>query len=299
MQSFQIILPQPGAFDNSQLTNSTDPGGYNSPMKLLYLEDYLLLNALTDYLLCLSTGRLCALRLRRGRYLLAALLGTAYAAAALLPGAAALSSPWGKAGAGIAMGLAAFGGEARPGRCILALLAVAATFGGALYALSLLPGGPPVFSLRSLAAAFFLCYGALKLLARFRSRWNGGQKAAVRLRFTGREADFLALVDSGNGLRDPGTGESVLIASPAALRPVFAEYTVLLEELQPVELLETAADIPAIAGRLRLIPFRSLGGAGLLPVFRPDGLWIDGRETDDVLVAISRQAGGNGYEAIL
>ena len=59
------------------------------------------------------------------------------------------------------------------------------------------------------------------------------------------------------------------------------------------------AGIPAYSGKLRLLPFRSLGGAGLLPVFRPEDLWIDGKKTDDLLVAISGQVRGNGYEAIL
>ncbi len=268
-------------------------------MKILYLDVYIFLNILTDYLLCLAAARLCSLRLKRGRLLLASLLGAAFAAASLFPALGFLASPWAKLLAGAAMGLAAFGAEARPLRCILVMFAVSATFGGLVYALSLLSGEVPVLSLRTLTAAFFLCYGLLRLLSRFRSRWDGGRKAAVRLRFSGREADFCALIDSGNSIRDPGTGESVLVASPAALRPVFAEYTVLLEELAPVELLEAAALIPAFSGRLRLIPFRSLGGSGLLPVFRPERLWVDGAEVDGMLVAVSRQVRGNGYEAIL
>ena len=57
--------------------------------------------------------------------------------------------------------------------------------------------------------------------------------------------------------------------------------------------------LPEYAGRLRLIPFRSLGGSGLVPVFRPEQIWIDGQEAGDLLVAVSREARGNGFEAIL
>ena len=90
-----------------------------------------------------------------------------------------------------------------------------------------------------------------------------------------------------------------MIASPSALRPLFAEYTVLLDELQPVDLLQAMAFIPSFAGRLRLIPFHSLGGSGMLPVFRPEKLWINGVETGNLLVAVSREAKGAGFEAIL
>lgn len=268
-------------------------------MEILYLDAFFFLNLLADYLLCLSAARLCCLRLRRGRYLLAALLGAVYAAAALLPGLGFLASPWGKLAAGLAMGAAAFAGEARLLRCLLALWTVSAAFGGLLYALSLGRSGPPGLSLRQLLSAFFLCYGLLKLLGSFRSRWDGKEKAEIRLSLGGKEVSFPALVDSGNSVRDPDTGAAVLVASPRALRPLFGAMGELLETLEPVELLEIFARLPGCSGRLRLIPYRSLGGSGLLPVFRPDRLWVDGEESRDLLVAISSEARGDGFEAIL
>ena len=268
-------------------------------MKNLYLDLYFLLNLLADYLVCLSAGRLCSLRLRRSRYFLAALFGASYACLSILPGFSFLAAVLWRLGAALLMGLLAFYGEARPLRCILTMLATAALFGGALYALLPAAGGIRLFSLRTLLAVFFLCYGLLKLFSYTRERWDGKRKARIRLVFQGREADFSALVDSGNSLRCPDTGESALIVSPPALRPIFLERTVFLEELAPIDLVETLSQLPEYAGRLRLIPFRSLGGSGLVPVFRPERLWIDGKEAGDLLVAVSREARGNGFEAIL
>ena len=156
---------------------------------------------------------------------------------------------------------------------------------------------PP--SIRMMLAVFLFCYGILKLLLYTQSRWDGQRKAQVRLQFSGREAGFDALVDSGNSLRCPETGVSAMIVSPPALHPIFLDYTVCLEELSPVDLVAALSENPEYAGRLRLIPFRSLGGSGLVPVFRPEHIWIDGKETGDLLVAISREACGNGFEAIL
>ena len=55
-------------------------------MTVVYIDSVFVLNALMDYLLLLSAGRLAGVPLRRGRYVLGALLGGGYAAAVFLPG---------------------------------------------------------------------------------------------------------------------------------------------------------------------------------------------------------------------
>lgn len=268
-------------------------------MRILYVDGLFLLNLLADYLLCLSAARLCGLVLKRRRYLLAALFGAVCAILALLPGFGFLGAPTGILGSGLLMGWIAFGGEARPLRGILTLLTCAAAVGGALCALSLTTGAAPRLPLRVLLASFLLCYGVLKLLSRFRSRWDGSEKAQICLHFAGRESRFSALVDSGNNAVDPVSGAGILVACPEALRPLFREYTELLSSLSPVELTEAAARIPALSGRFLLVPYSSLGGGGLLPAFRPDYLSVNGTETSDLLVAVSPAARGDGFDAIL
>ncbi len=281
------------------MTKSTAPIAYNRAMKILYADLYFFWNLLADYLLCLAAGRLCALRLRRGRYALAALFGASYALALLFPLPPILGAPAARLGAGLLMGLIAFGGEERPLPCMLTLLGVSAAFGGALYALSELGGGSPRLSFRLLLASFLVIYGLIKLFSRLRCRLRGSPRSEIRLRFLAREVSFSALVDSGNAARDPATGLALLIASPAALAPLFGALAPLLEELPPVELLEALSHDALCKGKLRLVPFRSLGGGGLLPVFRPEALWVDGKRREDLLVALSREARGEGFDAIL
>lgn len=268
-------------------------------MKALYLDLYFTLNLLADYLICLSTGRLCSLKLRRTRYLLAALFGAVYGLVSMIPAFRFLSTAGWKLIAGAVMGGIAFGAEFTPLRCILAMLAIAALFGGAIQAIApaMNSGAFPLY--RRLIAFFFLCYGLLKLLSRSRSRWDGKRKARIRLAFKGREAVFFALIDSGNSLRCPETGESAMIVSPKALRPIFLDRTILLEQLSAIDSVEAISLLPDFKGSLRLIPFRSLGGSGLVPVFRPEHIWIDGSETDELLVAVSQEAQGSGFDAIL
>ncbi len=274
---------------------------YNTCMDVIYIDALFFLNLLADYLLCLSTGRICGLVLRRRRYLAAALLGAAYAVAVYLPGLRVLGIPPLRLSAGLLMGLTAFGAERSPLRCTAVLLAVSAAYGGALWAISLAAGGSGGFvtlSSRLLFLAFALCYAALRLLFRFRARPAERRLLSVSAFLLGREARFTAMADTGNLLLEPMSGKRVLIACPHALSPLFPQQPELLLQA-PTDLLEQAARIPALAGRFRLLPYRSLGGEGLLPVFRPDRLTVDGRPCPDLLIAVSPQAAGDDFEAIL
>ena len=276
---------------------------YDRTMQVIYLDAVFFLNGLADYLLCLCAGRLCGLVLRRGRYLAAALFGAVYAVAVFLPGLSFLSLPAARLGAGIIMGLIAFSRERQPLKCALVLLLVGAAFGGALWAVSLsgggLQAGPVALSLPTLLTSFGLIYALLSLLLRARQLLTERKRVLVTVRFLEREAQFYALEDTGNALADPLTGRHVLVAHPHALRPLFGGNTALFEDLPLVELLEALAADLALAGRFRLLPYSNLSGSGLLPVFRPDALLLDGKLTDDLLVAVSKNAGGEGFEALL
>lgn len=298
---FCVILPQPIAFDNSQMTNCAPPWGYNSTMKIVYIDSLFLLNLAADYLLCLAAARICALRLKRPRYFAAALLGAAYAAVSVLPGLGFLSQAYLKLPAGLIMGLIAYGAERSPLRCTAVFFGVSAAFGGGLWALSLASGGngQAVLSMKSLLLSFALCYGAFRLIFRRRAALMEKRLVRVEAAFLGRQAEFTALWDTGNSLSDPTTGAPVMLACTHALKPLLGENTALFSMLQPIELLELCSGIPELQGRLRLIPYTAVGSEGLLPALRPDRVSVDGREEKGLLIAVSDSAAGDGFEAII
>ncbi len=268
-------------------------------MEVIYLDSWFALNLLCDYLLCLLTGRIAGLCLKRRRYLLAALLGSLYACAVYVPGLGFLAAPGWRLLCGGAMAAIAYGCEARPLRCAGLFFAVAAAFGGSLSLLSAPGGGPLRLSFGSLATAFALCYGLGSLLFRWQNRFQSRGLHRVELGVGGRSVCFSALHDTGNSLSDPLSGARVMAVSPRALAPLFGEEAALLRERDPVLLLEKSGRSPVWKGRLRLLPFSALGGGGLLPVFRPDALRLDGEERRDLLVAIAPEAAGEGFEGIV
>lgn len=271
---------------------------YNNAMEIIYIDLHFLINLLADYLLCLGCARFCGLHLKRIRYFMAALLGAAYSVAVLLPGSEWLGIPAGKLLCALIMGYIAFGCEARPLVCVFSFLAVSAAFGGAIWAVSSAGGETyPRLSFRTLLLSFAICYAALSLFFSSRGTLPEKLRVEVKLSLNGRETKFYALRDSGNSLTDPVSGCRVMPVCPGALSPLFGDFSGLLT-LRSIELLEAANTLDTFRGKFRLVAYSSLGGSGMLAAFRPDSVYIDGREHKELLVAVSPQACGDGFEGI-
>ena len=257
------------------------------PMKIIYADSLVGMNAAVDYVLLLAAGKLCALPLRRWRMGLAALLGGIYA---LL--AAVYPAFWGlwtvKLAAGAGMVLLAFGWERRTPRALAAFYAAAAAFGGAVRFASSLRGEPagagaPV-SLRVLGLSFAVCYAAVALIFRRVGARQGERLHDVTLTRRGRTLQLRALADSGNALIDPLTGDAVLVAEASALAPLFDDPALLRLDAP-----EALARLSGEQGRgLRLLPCSCVTAArGLLLCFRPEAIAVDGTARRDLLVAVS------------
>lgn len=276
---------------------------YNVPMEVIYIDSLFFINLATDYLLCLAAARICALKLKRLRYALAALFGAVYSVAVFLPGFGFLSTAFFKLMSGVIMALIAFAAERKPLRCTAVFLAVSAAFGGALWAVGMarggLSGGYAQISTKVLLMSFALCYAASDMIFRCRALLMDKRRMPVTVVFLGRESGFMALMDTGNSLSDPVTGAPVMIVCPHALLPIFRDKTRLLSELSPVELVEYSLRVPELSGKIRLIPYSAVGVSGLLPVFRPDKVIVDEKENRELLIAVSQSAAGDGFEAII
>lgn len=281
-------------------------------MTVVYLDSVFLLNGVMDYLLLTATAHLAGIRLRRGRYLLGALAGGLYAAAVFLPGMAFLADTPVKLAAGVLLALVAFGGEARLLRLTLLLFGVSCALAGCVLGLGLLAGGgvPMVngifytdVSIRVLLISAAAAYGVLTVVFRASAR-NGmeGYLLPVRVCLGGRTAELTALWDTGNGLRDPLSGQGALVAAGGALDGLFSPQ---VRRLLPREGVPFPADrleelhraAPEL--RLRLVPYRSVGTAGgLLLAVASDWTEIEGRRYPGLLVALAPGALGTGYAAL-
>lgn len=265
-----------------------------------------------DYFLLLLTARLAGIPLRRRRYLLAALLGGVYAAAVFFPGGAFLAAPPVKIAAGGLLAVVAFGGEERLIRLMLLFLLVSCGMAGCVLGLSLLAGEtvPAVqgilytdINLRVLVLSAAVAYGALAVVFRSAGRHGlQGQLLPVRLCIGGVETELTALWDSGNSLREPETGQPVLVVESNVLRKVLPQDASrilgMIDLRSPADLMEP---LMAAAPNLRpcLLPYQAVGlSGGLLLALQTDWVELCGERRHRIRAAISPTELGEGYSAL-
>ena len=281
-------------------------------MGTVYLDELFLLNLAVDYLLLLAAGRLAGEVLRRPRLALGAALGAGYAAGAVLPGGGFLLHPLCKLGAGVLMVLLAYGHSRRLLRTGLTFFAVSAAFGGGVFllhtfgsrslALDGLLSAAPDLRLVLLSAA--VCYALITLVLGRASRHSApGELVPAVLTLGGRRLALTALVDTGNTLTDPATGQPVMVAEGEKAAPLFPPGRApTAEELRDPPALLERLWAEGWRGRCRLLPYRAVGiEHGLLLAVRLDGAKVGGQEWRGLLLALSPTpvTDGGGYSALI
>lgn len=245
----------------------------------VYLYVVLLINFFVDLLLILAANRFGGYPAQIGRCIGAAVLGGIYGAVCLQPGFLFLGNTlWRFVFLGM-MGAIAFGWN-RSGlrRCMLFIL-LSMALGGIVQGM----GERRIASLLlGMAVLGGLCaFG-------FRGPMACQELVEVELSAQGRKEKLLALRDTGNGLRDPITGQSVLVADAKTAQTLFG-----LDRQQlrcPVETV-AAGIIPG----LRLIPYRAVGqSAGMLVAVRMEQVRI-GKWQGSTLVAFAPEGLGENH----
>lgn len=235
------------------------------------------LNFCVNVLLLAGTGHLAGRELRPIRLLAAAILGAVYAAGCMLRPRWHLGAlPW-HLGVLTAMALLCYGRDIKTGGVYILLTmalsdAVAAAGRGGIWQLP-------------------LCLAGVQCLGRFAFGTAGRRLIPVEIADRGRTVRLKALYDTGNELRDPVTGESVLVIGSDPARQLTG-----LTEQQLHHPLETLERMP-LPG-LRLVPYQAVGEtSGLLLAMRFQRVRL-GSRSRAALVAFAPQSFGSEYQAL-
>lgn len=250
----------------------------------VYLDLVMILNFLVDFFLLLGTNRLSGFPASAKRCALAALLGAVYSGGCLLPGFRFLSSTLWRIVSLALIAVIAFGFDRS-----------AVKRGGVFVLLSMAMGGIALSFGRGDFLVLILAAVVCWLLCRvaFGDTVGGREYVPITLSYGGNTASLVALRDSGNTLRDPITGEQVLIIAGN-----IAEKLTGLTEEQLRTPLETLAQRP-VPG-LRLVPYRAVGSSGgMLLALRFDNVKI-GSRMQSAIVAFAPEGLGRGevYQAL-
>lgn len=245
---------------------------------VLYLDLLMLVNFLVDLLLLIAANRLCGYPLKVKNAALGAGLGAIYAGACMLPGFHFLGNVfWRLVILGL-MSVVAFGWNASTLQRGAIFVFLSMALGG--IALGLGNGG--VIAL--VAAAGAIC---VLCVVGFRGGAAAREYVTVRLSYGGVTRELTALKDTGNALKDPITGQSVLVVGADVAKQLLG----LTQEqlLAPIETM-AQTQIPG----LRLIPYRSVGNAnGMMLAVRMERVCVGKREIGN-LVAFAPQMLGTG-----
>ena len=231
------------------------------------------LNFCINGLLLAGTGCMTGRDTRLWRLLAAAGLGAAHAAVCLRPDCRFLGALQWRVLVLTGMALVTFGLDARAmGTFLLVTLALGSAVREA--------GRGGWWQLAATLGGIFLLT-------------NHSSRRLIPVEITGQEKTihFHALYDTGNELRDPVTGESVLVIGSGEA----ASLTGLTRQ-QLAEPLKTMEQMP-VPG-LRLVPFRAVGAEnGLLLAMRFRQVRV-GRRRGAALVAFAPQNFGTEYQAL-
>ena len=260
----------------------------------VYADLYFLVNASMDLLCLMISAALLHRKVVRWRALVGAALGGAYAVAILLIGLDGIAGVAADIAAAFVICAAAFAEKKVGFGALLQVTAVdaltSALLGGIMTAMfswhnklalpleSLQGDGLSVWMFAVLAAVA----GILTVRGgKFFGRSGKTRSVTLEAELFGKRVTMRAMVDSGNLLRDPISGKSVIVAEKELFRGIL-----------PDAFFRDGGRgwIPdhATAVKVRLIPTQTATGAGMLTAFLPDSLTIvegSSRIPSDFLIA--------------
>lgn len=288
--------------------------------KQIFLDDLILYNLLMNGLLLAITAYLLREATQWRRLLLGAGLGSIYLITFFVPGLHALTSVLVRLACPIPMVWLAFP-QQRPIQLLrlcgtfylVAMAAGGVTLGGYFLAntnpwwyrgIVVLRALPSWLPLAGIMVLFLLTRWLVRML---RPLWRRvGREYQVRFSIDGQTTIVKALLDNGNELKDPISGRPVMVVDRdvlASMIPVPMPHTGSEED---VCLLAEQLSLTALAGRICLLPYRTVGrSSGLLLALRPDHVVVLTDQGETLLpqlligigqhIAPSRQA----YQALL
>ncbi len=294
-------------------------------MPVIYIDVLLALNLFIDFLLLSAVTRILRLPQKRIRLVLGALTGSICSCLVFLPELPAPLSFLIKIASACLIVRIAFSWRTAILyiKQLAAFLVASALFAGIAFAMYFFaaPDGLYVVngvvyydvSALTLTLLTVLSYFALTIYDRLtHKRIPHGHEYRLKILTEKGEIDLRALYDTGHHATDVFTGKPVIVISLSAIeqhlpdtllnavRPVLDNYRMSKKDMDSNDMLPAAS--PGL--NLRLIPFHTVNGTGLLPAFKPakieistsQGILADATGT---YVAVCKVLGRGDYDAII
>lgn len=281
----------------------------------VYIDILLAVNIFINYFLLLATAKFLSIRRIRLRILVGAVLGAVYALVMFLPTLPVLLSFLMKLLMSASLIVASFPweGTKRFFKALACFYLMNFAFAGFMAALwhFAAPQGVIVknavvyfnISPLLLIGATAVCYVVIRLIYRFIGKQEVSGCCVVTVSFHGKSITCDAKIDTGNTLVEPFSHSPVLVIELTVLLPLFTEEEQVFFAQEEWSYSSTFTEQKAFP-RIRMVPFQTVSGIGVLPAFAPEHVTIiAGKkrwEVCEVYVAVCKEKiTGDGFEALL
>ncbi|MCH5298359.1 MAG: sigma-E processing peptidase SpoIIGA [Ruminococcus sp.] len=246
-------------------------------MQTIYVDILVVINMFEDFLLLLCVKYILRLNIKYFRIIAASVLGGLSSVSVLLPNVNFLYSVVIKLLLGFALSFIAFGYGSRKKfiKSSLTLIMLSFLFSGAMifFYLTVRPNGmyiindvvyfdiSPVLLIILTVVIYFILFIYRKV---FQNHAHSGLVHSIKILYKNNQTEFKCKTDSGCNVKEPFSGSSVIIAER-----------------------EQLSDIDVNEQNLRIIPFESLGGSGIIKGFKADEVYIDGKKlSEEIYIGI-------------
>lgn len=260
---------------------------------IIYIDALFIINLYVNFFLIKACGAFLHRKISPARCVLGAASGGLSSLVILLPSLPLLLNTTIRLGIGSLLVLIVFG-RGKFFKNALVFFVINVIFAGVMLALSLFASplgmiynnGTVYFDISFLALLVFTAaaYFLIRVLRYFLDvKFNADRIYPVIFEYNGESRVLSAFADSGNTLTDFFTGRPVIICDKSACAGLFPEFSVSSLEL--------------VKG-LRLLPYSTINGSGIIPVFKPDSVKIEQKEVDVLLGISNEDINKNGVNAI-
>ncbi|MGN1304724.1 MAG: sigma-E processing peptidase SpoIIGA [Oscillospiraceae bacterium] len=253
----------------------------------IYADILIITNIYSNFFLLKATAKLTHNALKNSKCIIAAIVGSLFSLVILLPELNTFALLLVRIISAALMVIVSFSGRSPSElyRIGLIFFFISFLFAGTEYAFSLLDNGSRMFfhnsmlyvniSLMTLVISTIAAYTALALFRRFMDRSNeyDGDFSVIIINGD-KQVKLKAVCDSCNNLSDLFSGKPVIICGKASVEPLFEE-----KELVGAMAMNCSGEL---CRKWRVIPFSTIDSSGLVPSFRPTGIYIKNNETGKI-----------------
>lgn len=255
--------------------------------QVIYVDVLIAVNIFINYFILIATSRFLYIKINRHRIILGSLLGAVYSLYILFPEVNVLLSFLIKFFMSATIVWSAFcSPKSREYlKALLCFYSMSFIFSGTMFAIwcILEPNGlfvnnsivyfniSPLILLVSTVAS----YGIIQFINKIIGRQSDKRTFCnIEIKVLNNVIDVKAKIDTGHSLREPFSGLPVVVLSKRVAKGVIPDEFLKIENLNG-EYSDKGSVKCEIFSKLRLIPFSSVAGKGLLPSVKADYVLID------------------------